>query len=76
VKKNAGQLAKSDSSVPHIISDETDKIKEDIHQFLGGDSKTKVKVTRSRMESRILIVVKGNLEETEKKLQKIHENLK
>jgi len=28
------------------------------------------------MESRILIVVKGNLEETEKKLQKIHENLK
>jgi len=77
VKKNAGQpAAKSDSSVPHIISDETDKIGEDIHQFLGGDSKTKVKITRSRMESRILIVVKGNLEETEKKLQKIHEGLK
>jgi len=76
VKKKAGQPIKSTSNVPHLISDETDEIREDIHQFLGGDSKTKVKVTRSRVASRVLIVMKGNLEETEKKLQKIHEGLK
>ncbi len=76
VKKKAGQPIKSTSNVPHLISDETDEIREDIHQFLGGDSKTKVKVTRSRVASRVLIVMSGNLEETEKKLQKIHEGLK
>jgi len=76
VRKRAGQPNRSKSNAPHIISDDTDEIREDIHQFLGGDIKTKVKVTRSRVESRIVIIIKGNLEETEKKLQKIHERLK
>jgi ParB family chromosome partitioning protein len=76
IKKKAGQLIKSKSNVPHIISDETDKIRDDIHQSLGGDSKTKVRITRSRAETRILIIFKGNLEETEKKLQKVHQGLK
>ncbi len=76
IKKSSGQAIKSMSNVPHIISDETDKIRDDIHRSLGGDSKTKIRVSRSRVETRILIIFKGNLEETEKKLQKVHQGLK
>lgn len=76
MKKRAGQPLKEDfSKPPHIISDETDEIRDEIHQALGGDSKTIVKLTRSRAETRLLIVLKGNLEETEDKLQKIRKGI-
>jgi len=75
MKKKAGQIVKGSSQPPHVISDETDEIRDNIHRSLGGDSKTIVKLTRSRAESRLLIVLKGNLEETEEKIQKIKQKL-
>lgn len=75
MKKKAGQVAKGSSEPPHVISDETDEIRDNIHHALGGDNKTIVKLTRSRAESRLLIVLKGNLEETEEKIQKIRQKL-
>jgi ParB family chromosome partitioning protein len=75
MKKKIGQTVKGTSQPPHVISDETDEIRDSIHHALGGDSKTIVKLTRSRAESRLLIVLKGNLEETEEKIQKIKQKL-
>jgi len=58
-----------------VISDETDQISNNIHQSLGGDNKVAVKLTRSRAETRLLIVLKGKIEETEEKLQKIYKRI-
>ncbi len=60
---------------PLIISDEIDQLRDKIHQALGGDEKTKIKVTRSRAETRLVIVLKGNLEVTEERLQKIYKGI-
>lgn len=60
---------------PLIISDEIDQLRDKIHQALGGDEKTKIKVTRSRAETRLVIVLKGNLELTEERLQKIYKGI-
>jgi len=74
-KKKAGQVVKGLIRPPYVISDETDQIRERLHQSLGGDNKTIVKLTRSRAETRLLIVIKGKIEETEEKLQKIYKKL-
>lgn len=60
---------------PHIISAEVDKVRDAIYEALGGGKENKVKLTRSRAETRLLIVLKGNLEETEKRLQKIYQGI-
>lgn len=60
---------------PLIISDEIDMVRDDVHQALGGGSTVKVKITRSRAETRIVIVLKGNIEVTEEKLQKVYKSI-
>lgn len=77
IRKKAGQPSYdlTGAKPPIIISDEIDKIRDDIHQTLGGDDRIKVKLTRSRVETRILIIFKGNLEKTEEKLQKIYKGI-
>jgi len=68
MKKKAGQIQKKDTYPPHIVSDEIDQIRDNLHQALGGDEKTIVKVSRSRIETKVAISFKGTLEETEEKL--------
>lgn len=75
MKKKAGQATRAATRPPHVISDETDEIRDNIHQSLGGDNKVIVKLTRSRVETRLLIVLKGKIEETEEKLQRIYKGL-
>ena len=72
MKKKAGQVQQKDTYPPHIVSDEIDQIRDNLHQALGGDEKTIVKVSRSRIETKVAISFKGTLEETEEKLQKIY----
>ncbi|MDO8488302.1 MAG: ParB/RepB/Spo0J family partition protein [bacterium] len=61
------------SRVPPIqVSEQTDKIRQEIETTLGGKPKVQVKLTRSRAETRLQIVLKGNTEDTEDKLQKIY----
>ncbi len=76
MRKAAGQPpAGKRGKQPHIISAEIDKIRDDIHQALGIDKKARVKLTRSRAETRLMIVLKGDLEATEKPLQKIYKGI-
>lgn len=65
-----------------IVSEEIDKMQEDMTQFLsklapddGGNKNTQVKLSRSRRETRVVFIFKGSLEETEQRLQKIYKSL-
>jgi len=75
MKKKAGQVQQKDTYPPHIVSDEIDQIRDNLHQALGGDEKTIIKVSRSRIETKVAISFKGTLEETEEKLQKIYQGI-
>ncbi len=63
-----------------IVSEEIDKMQEDMQKALtmegNGDGKeTVVKLARSRRETRVNLVFKGNPEATEERLQKVYRNL-
>jgi len=64
-------------TVGHIISEETDRIRKEIEDALTGvygqKGKIKVKLSRSRIETRMLISLYGSLEQTEACLQKIYQ---
>src|SRR3989338_5809550 len=58
-----------------IVSEEIDKMQDDMQKALkisSDDQTTSVKLLRSRRETRIVIVFKGTLEETEERLNKLH----
>ena len=60
-----------------IVSEEIDKMQEDMQKALtlkgqNEKKKTKVKLVRSRRETRVLLTFKGGLEETEDRLQKLY----
>jgi ParB family chromosome partitioning protein len=55
----------------HELSEEIDAMKKSMEEYLGGKPKSSVKLSRSRAETRLTIVLKGNQEETEQILQKI-----
>lgn len=61
----------------HIISEETDRIRKEIEDALavqaGQPGRTRVKLTRSRRETRLTISLYGGLEQTEERLQKIYQ---
>lgn len=76
MKKRAKQVSKLvDKKAPLIISEESDKIRDDIHAALGGDEDVVVRVTRSRAQTKVFITLKGNLKKTEDGLQKIYKGI-
>jgi len=75
MKKKAGQPEKKDTYPPQIVSDEIDQAQADIHQALGGDEKTIIKVSRSRIETKVVISLKGTLAETETKFQQVRKGI-
>jgi ParB family chromosome partitioning protein len=76
MKKKGKQPSKTkDAKTPLIVSEETDKIQENIHQALGGEEDIQVKLTRSRAQTKLFIVFKGNLKKTEDKLQKVYKGI-
>ena len=66
-----------------VVSEEIDKMQEDMKKALeavqnNGDVdglSTDVKLVRSRRETKIFLVFKGGLEETENRLQKVYKSL-
>ncbi len=65
-----------------VVSEEIDRMQEDMQKALatvtpGNDPKTNtsVKLARSRRETRVTVVLKGTLEETEDRLQKLYKSL-
>jgi len=78
MKVKSQQETKVTDQHVRIISDEIDKMQEDMEKALktseenGNASKNSVKLIRSRRETRVVFVFKGGLEETEDTLQKIY----
>lgn len=75
-RKFRAQLGKQPKSLTtphpaHIISDLTDDVRDRLEASLGGKPHSSVKLSRSRAETRMVIVLKGNVEETEERLQRI-----
>lgn len=60
---------------PHIVSDEIDQMRETLESALGGPPQAQVRLSRSRAETRLTIILKGNLEETEVQLQRIYHGI-
>jgi ParB family chromosome partitioning protein len=64
-----------------IVSEEIDKLEDDLKNalILNEDNKkkkaTKVKLTRSQRETRVMFVLKGSVEDTEDRLQKIYKGI-
>jgi ParB family chromosome partitioning protein len=73
MKKSEGKKVQEGKHL--IVSEEIDRIQGDLYKALGGDKQVRVKLLRSRVETKVLIVLKGSLEATEEKLQKIHQSL-
>jgi ParB family chromosome partitioning protein len=70
-KSHNGQRKKSGSpNKVLIMNEELDKIKSDINSFFG--EKSKVSLKQSRIETKILITLKGSPDELENKLKDLH----
>jgi len=68
----------SGASVPktlQFIHEEVEEMRNEIARILGGSGKVKVTLSRSRTETKLSIVLKGGLGETEKTIQKIYRGL-
>jgi len=82
MKLNAGQQAKpqSDKRSMKILSEETDRLQKEMQDallsFSPDKKRSSVKVSRSQRETKILLAFKGNIEETEDRLLKIHKAIK
>lgn len=81
VKSNQAPKPKTRIADMRIINEEIDKMEDDIFKSISnGDDpkskKTSVKLVRSRSQTRLTFVLKGTLEETDPKLQKIYNALK
>ncbi len=63
----------------HLISDEIDRMEKDMLGALTyegeEEGKTQVKLIRSRSQTKITIILKGTLNETEEKLQKLYRGI-
>src|SRR3989338_4213366 len=80
MKLESGQPEKAQVPPDHpiVVSAEIDKLEEDIKKALtieNSPKKVNVKVIRSQRETRLLIVLKGGLTDTEERLQKIKEGI-
>ena len=58
-----------------IVHEEFDRIRNEIELALGGAPESHVKLSRSRKETRIQIILSGGLEETEPNLQRIYRGI-
>lgn len=75
VKNSAGQIPTREKD-RHIISEEIDKIRDDLFNSFGGDEKkANIKLVRSRIQTRIVMIFKGSLEQTEPHLQRVYRSL-
>lgn len=55
----------------HEVSEEIDNMKNQLEEALGGRPHSQVKLSRSRAETRITLVLKGTLSDTEERLQRV-----
>lgn len=58
-----------------IVHESIDRMREEMEAILGGAPKTRAKLTRSRAETRVIFIFKGDLDETEERLQKVYRGI-
>lgn len=83
MKVKSQQEVKSSSEHVRIVSEEIDKMQNDMQQSFGqigngaaqDGKRASVKLVRSRRETRVTFIIKGGPEETEPYLQKIYKGL-
>ena len=78
MKVKSKQDTKKATDETLIVSDELDKMQDDLEKVLQVNEdgkKTNVKLIRSRRETRVVFIFKGNTIETEERLQKIYKSL-
>jgi ParB family chromosome partitioning protein len=81
MKARSSQSPKPKSLVSqmHVISDEIDKMQNEMQSALkaeqDGYGETQVKLIRSRSQTKVMIVLKGTLNETEARLQKLYSGI-
>jgi ParB family chromosome partitioning protein len=76
VARGAGQAPGPSSKPPLVVSQEIDQIQASLQKALQtNNQKASVKLTRSREQTKLLIILKGNLEKTESALQHIYKHL-
>lgn len=61
---------------PHEMSEDIDRLRDEIQEALGEKPTNIVRLSRSRAETRLTIVLKGTLQETEERLQKIYNGIR
>jgi len=72
VKEKIGVHRARNQDQQFIVSDQIDSMEKNLHAILSKTlAKAKVKLTRSRAETKLIIVLKGTPEETEETLQRI-----
>lgn len=70
MKKKEGKKPSRDESPIHF--EELDKMQKDLLEALGGEESANVKILRSRVQTKIFLALKGSIETTEERLQKIY----
>jgi ParB family chromosome partitioning protein len=75
MRAQAGQKPKPSSKAPHLVSEDIDKVRDVLEKAFGGPTISKVKLTRSRAETRVTLIFKGGVEETEERLQKLYKGV-
>lgn len=63
-------------AAPHVVDEQIDKLRQELEDLMGEEYNSTVKLSRSRAETRVTFILKGDLEETESRLQKIYQGLK
>jgi ParB family chromosome partitioning protein len=63
---------------PQIVDPNIDQLRDQLEALISenGSHKSQVRLSRSRAETRVIFVLKGGVEETEGRLQKIYQGLK
>lgn len=72
-KKDTGKTKKKAIDTTLIVSEELDQLQSDLTKKLGDN--VSVKIKRSRVETRITLILKGSLENTDPQLQNINKAL-
>jgi ParB family chromosome partitioning protein len=76
IARGAGQAPGPSSKSPLVVSHEIDQIQQDLLKAIKTDHQAaSVKLTRSREQTKLLITLKGNLDQTESALQFIYRHL-
>lgn len=75
MKAEAGEKRTGREIVQKIVHKDIDRMRDEIEKSIGGPDGNRVKLTRSRAETRLIVVLKGDLEETEERLQKLYKGI-